>query len=181
MIVKLQTSQRFVSSSNQHPTPASKSALDILKTKAPLISVYLQWNDEICPSLYSPWMSVDWFFIQLWGTQKWKWLIGINMSVAHWNLCQLSWQQMVQCVQCPVLAECWGAKRCWMLNVETRHCLPTCYWQVLCWWRRTGAQCVQHTPDFVNRSKVFVWREAKNGKMEDIQLQILLSRVGNRT
>ena len=50
MIVKLQTSQRFDSSSNQHPTPASKSAWDILKTKAPLISVYLQWNEEICPS-----------------------------------------------------------------------------------------------------------------------------------
>ena len=103
------------------------------------------------------------------------WNQYVSCTLKH---CQLSWQQMVQC---PVLAECCGAKRCWMLNVETQHCLPTCYWQVVCWWRRTGAQCVQHTPDFVNRSKVFVWREANTEKMEDVQFQILRSRDGNRT
>ena len=32
-----------------------------------------------------------------------------------------------------------------------------------------GHNRVQHTPDFANRSKVFVWLEAKNGKIEDIQ------------
>ena len=173
--VKLQTSQRFVSSSNQHPTPASKSPLDILKTKAPLISVYLQWNEEIITFIFS--MNECWIFF-LSSCEGLK-------SGNDWleSICQLHIETLsiILAANGPVSSVGGVLRGKKVLNVETRHCLPTCYWQVLCWWRRTGAQCVQHTPDFVNRSKVFVWREAKNGKIEDIQLQILLSRVGNRT
>ena len=132
--VKLQTSQRFVSSSNQHPTPASKSPLDILKTSAFNISLLtVEWRNLPITHFHSPLMSVEYwifeyFLIQLWGTQKWKWLIGINMSVAHWNLCQLSWQQMVQCPVWWRSAEGQKGVECWMLRpgIVCPHVIDKC-------------------------------------------------------
>ena len=98
------------------------------------------------------------------------WNQYVSCTLKH---CQLSWQQMVQC---PVLAECWGAKRCWMLNVETWHCLPTCYWQVLWWWRRTG-----HNVLNTHHQTLSIGARCLFGEKRKMKIQILLSTVGNTT